>query len=395
MKIKNLSLVLAALCGFFIAQNAQATCANYATYADGQVLTSSSLNSLQTNYTDCVNGVLNGDTFTGNIEMHSGADLNIYSDTGSTLKASIDGATGSATIANRSAPFFSNITLVNATTTTANDTIRIRCGSASCSATNPGLVVLQSATVGDITTFPVTADVDLKISGAQWMIGGTDNDVTGAIVKVFAANDNGSLRFCAGYLSGRNSFLTTDTTSTQTNVDSPEELYCNTAVGSASNTVADLGWVRANFTFSTKVWALQTGVNDINLGSADGYWQPFKSLFTGFSAPPTSGTLRWTQHDRLITVAVFGQTSGTSNATTFTQTAPVKNAFTSAQNAISFYVDNGANVLSTGVAIIASAGTQTITMNASGGASGWTNANGKQASFTLTYEAGPVASFPE
>jgi len=88
---------VAALCGLFISNEVKATCSNYKTFTDGSTLTASELNSLQTNYTNCVNAVLDGDTFTGNILLHSGSDLNIYSDTGSTLKASIDGATGAIT----------------------------------------------------------------------------------------------------------------------------------------------------------------------------------------------------------------------------------------------------------------------------------------------------------
>lgn len=103
--MKKLILTLAALSGFFITQNAQATCSNYTSYVDGQTLTSSSLNSLQSNYTNCINGILDGDIFTGAINLHSGSDLNIFSDTGSTLKFSIDGVTGNTGIAS-GAKFF-------------------------------------------------------------------------------------------------------------------------------------------------------------------------------------------------------------------------------------------------------------------------------------------------
>lgn len=92
--MKKILITIAALSGFFISENAYSTCSNYTSYNDGQTLTASSLNSLQTNYTNCVNNVLNGDNFTGNINLYNGSDLNFYSDAGTTLKASIDGATG-------------------------------------------------------------------------------------------------------------------------------------------------------------------------------------------------------------------------------------------------------------------------------------------------------------
>lgn len=95
--MKKILITLAALSGFFIAQNVFATCSNYTTYTSGQTLTSSSLNSLQSNYTNCINEVLNGDTFTGNMLWYSGSNIAMYSDTGSTLKFSVDGTSGNIT----------------------------------------------------------------------------------------------------------------------------------------------------------------------------------------------------------------------------------------------------------------------------------------------------------
>lgn len=95
--MKKLLVTLAALSGFFIAQNVFATCSNYTTYTSGQTLTSSSLNSLQSNYTNCINEILNGDIFTGNMLWYSGSNIAMYSDTGSTLKFSVDGTSGNIT----------------------------------------------------------------------------------------------------------------------------------------------------------------------------------------------------------------------------------------------------------------------------------------------------------
>ena len=95
--MKKILITLAALSGFFISQKCLATCSNYTTYTTGQTLTSSSLNSLQSNYTNCVNEILNGDTFTGNMLWYSGANMSMYSDTGSTLKFGVDGGTGNIT----------------------------------------------------------------------------------------------------------------------------------------------------------------------------------------------------------------------------------------------------------------------------------------------------------
>lgn len=95
--MKKIIITLAALSGFFIAKNSFATCSNYTTYTSGQTLTSSSLNSLQSNYTNCINEILNGDIFTGNMYWYSGSSLFMYSDTGSTLKFGADGTNGNVT----------------------------------------------------------------------------------------------------------------------------------------------------------------------------------------------------------------------------------------------------------------------------------------------------------
>lgn len=139
----------------FFAQRADATCSNYTTYVDGQVLTAGSLNSLQTNYTNCVNAVLDGDTFTGTMSYYSGADINVYSDTGSTLKAQIDGATGDVIMSPRTYGFASNCEINYSSGTI---TISGR-GGAALSATNPCHVGMKSNTNGVVATATFTANV--------------------------------------------------------------------------------------------------------------------------------------------------------------------------------------------------------------------------------------------
>ena len=62
--MKKLLVTMAALCGLFYSSYAKATCANYTTYVDGTVLTAASLNTFQTNYTNCVNAILDAATLT-------------------------------------------------------------------------------------------------------------------------------------------------------------------------------------------------------------------------------------------------------------------------------------------------------------------------------------------
>lgn len=94
MNWKRWVVVMGALCAFFVVKQAGATCANYTAYSDGQVLTATSLNSLQTSYTNCINAVLDGDIFTGNMSWYNGTDILMYSDAGATATFKADGATG-------------------------------------------------------------------------------------------------------------------------------------------------------------------------------------------------------------------------------------------------------------------------------------------------------------
>lgn len=388
---------LAALCGFFIAQNAFAVCSNYKTFTDGSVLTAGELNSLQTNYTNCTNNVLDGDIFTGNITMNGGSDLSIYSDTSSTLKGSIDGATGTAILAVKSGGFISNLNLKAATTTNANDSIKIECGNDACSATNPGFVWMpDTASAGDLKLFTITSDVTLVVSGSLW---GKDNygNVTGSIIRVSLVNDNSSnLRTCLSIIGGRQTYLTTDTTASQAGTIQAEKVLCDTAVGSASNTVLEIGYFRADYTDATDVWAVQSGVNDIVIGeSPDGLYQPWNPDFGGFSVNPTTSSARWTQHGRMITVVYSYSASGTSNNTSFNIVAPVPAAYAISAPAGGNATDNGAAVATT-VKVSTSAGSRTLALTKDQSGTAWTNVNAKGADIgNFSYEAGPAASFIE
>lgn len=173
--MKKYIFLLAALCGFFYAQNIHAICSNPASYSDGNVLTASSLNTNFGAVASCVDSVLNGDEFTGNMSWYSGADALFYSDTGSTLKASIDGATGAAIVGLTQAGQVTNCGIsVSGSTFTINGYD----GSA-LSATNPCVIAVRSNTAGRVAlahftsnvtfTFGSTSDTD----GNDWGITNT------------------------------------------------------------------------------------------------------------------------------------------------------------------------------------------------------------------------------
>ena len=118
-------------------------------------------------------------------------------------------------------------------------------------------------------------------------------------------------------------------------------------------------------------------------------WFNWSPTITGFTATlPTNVSYRYITKGRLCTAVVRQQVAGTSNLTTFTITSPVVAATVtngSWQSATGVATDNGVNLATPALAIITSAGTVfTLTKDLAGTA--WTNANGKRANFTITYE---------
>src|SRR3990167_6496725 len=288
-----------------------------------------------------------------------------------------------------------NLAIASATTTNANDSIEITGQEGTAlSSTNPGFIALQSATSGQLSIFQVTSDVTILLTGAHWGRG-TLGDITGALLRVLAVNDNGTLRWCIAYLGGRETLVTTDTNATQTSITTPESALCNTAVASATNYVADIGYVRSNFDdtggAAEDLWANQTGVGDIITGrTADGLWQPWNVALTGFDPAPTVNVSRWTQ-DGLTVKCYINTSSGTSNATTLTFNAPVKmNANAGSGLIIGFAntVDNSSELTTPGAFYSSSSDSVTISvLKNTSTASTWTASNAKGFTGLFEYEA--------
>ncbi len=304
----------------------------------------------------------------------------------------------SMNVAPQAHAWFHNIGIARATTTNAGDSVKITSASGTALlATNSAWIDLPGTTAGTVTRFSITADVTILLTGAHWGAG-TLGDLTGALLRVLAVNDNGTLRWGVALLGGRNTILTTDSSATTTSVTAPEHVLMKTAaVGSATNRCREIGFVRADFDdtggAAEDLWAIQTGVDDCTIGeSPDGLWQPWNPTYAGFSANPTTNTARWTQVGRMIHLLLARQNLGTSNATTFTIAAPVKGARVSSVGGLFSSVDNGADVTLAGMVQTAVAST-TLSLFKDPSGTAWTAANGKGASLTAVYECGPVASF--
>lgn len=113
-----------------------------------------------------------------------------------------------------------------------------------------------------------------------------------------------------------------------------------------------------------------------------GTWVP---TFVGFSADPTDVICRYSLIGKVCIASVYMGTSGTSNATNFTMTAPLTSANIAGNSWINqtYYLDNSA-AGSGGIATIAANSTTITLLKAS--AANWTASGGKRASFIFVYE---------
>jgi hypothetical protein len=367
------------------------------TFSSGAVLTAAQLNGLQTTFSNGDNNILNGDTFTGNMNWYSGVDALFYSDAGSTLKAGVYADNGKILGAIPKTGAY-NIGLARATTTNAGDSIKVQCGEASCSASNPGIVVIgDSTTAGVNQVFYITSDVTILLTGAHWDMNLT-GDVNGVILRTLFINDFGTLRTCVARVGGRHTVLKTDTNATQASVNLPEEILCNTAVSSSSNTALEFGYFRANFDdtggVAENLWAIQTGLNDVVVGqSADGISQPYNPLQTGGTSPGVN-TVRWSQIGEDIFISA--DINITSTTTTYTVTTPTKSNAAAEVTGIPMILAYDNNTFEAGGYLSLSTDSTRHNLFRSGATTGtWTAANGKRVIFSGSYKVGPAASFIE
>ena len=304
-----------------------------------------------------------------------------------TVMESVNGSSAS-TVTTTSPTVTTNFFLENGTTTNANDSINITGQDAALSGSNIGYVnISHQTTAGVKTTFSATADIKILVTGAHWGLD-TTGDVTGAILRVYAINDNGSLKWGIAYQGGRNSIASTATSATQADINLPEEILVNTALAVGTWPMTEVGWFRADFDdtggAAENLWALQTGIDDYGLGTADGLWQPWNTLYTGFSANPTN-TTKWTQVGACVTVICFSSASGTSNATTFTMTLPVKAVF--ARYGIAGPVVNNSVGSTVPGRVTTAAASTTLTIGQTLTSDTWTGSGGKACDFTLSYDS--------
>src|SRR3990167_1870908 len=270
--------------------------------------------------------------------------------------------------------------------------LTIECGNEACSSTNPGFIWLpDDANAGHAQFFKITSNVVLTPTGATW---GNDTfgNMVDAVLNVFAVNSAGNLVWClwyAPYPDGVMNSATRDST-TASDVNLPEELFCNAAIPS-DDPITPVWWVRVNLADSTDTWTVQTGDGDINVGSADGIWRPWNTNHTGCSSGPLINYQRWTTFGNTVCIKI-STNNCTSSAATFTMTGPLKTSEGIGSGAVfglCSVEDNSVEQTIAGMYSSTSASSVTITIEKNGdlGGEDWTAANAKSHIGQFCYEA--------
>lgn len=163
-----------------------------------------------------------------------------------------------------------NLGLANATTTNAADSIKIQGAAAALSATNILRLTLPTvSSPGRVTAFSATADVTINLTGAHWGMG-TKGDFTDRILRVYAINDNGSLKWGVSNEGGKRSILDTNSHTTATSCTTQVKMLVNSALSAGTWPCREVGWFLADFDdtggAAEDLWTVQTGAGEIVVG---------------------------------------------------------------------------------------------------------------------------------
>jgi len=207
-----------------------------------------------------------------------------------------------------------NLSIVNATTSEAADSIKITGSNGTALSTiNIGAITLPSATTGRLTTFQVTADVTIDLTGAHWGFG-TLGNLTDQILYVYALNNNGSLVWGVAAKPGRLIVANADDSATATDINTYHEVLVSSAL-SADAQARVVGWFYAAFTdtggASEDLWAVQTGDGDINTNAESVESVP---LIKGYMRNiGLAGTTTAETNDSILITGADGQVLSTTN----------------------------------------------------------------------------------
>lgn len=197
-----------------------------------------------------------------------------YNSSANAWQASNDGVSFEAfgAVVTEKRPTALNLGIFAATTTNANDSIKISSADGSAlSASNKLIVIMRSVSSGQLTTFEVTSDVTIDLTGAPFGAGGAGDLVDQKLV-VYAVNRAGNIEFAVGTLSQIIVVRDAIDVTVPASATSAQSVLITGALAADANSLM-LGWVHANFDdaggAAPDLWSVQTGTGDIFIGYQD------------------------------------------------------------------------------------------------------------------------------
>ena len=180
-----------------------------------------------------------------------------------------DGSTNRWTV--QDIGFTMNLGLKADTTTFGNDSITITSADhTALSATNVGYVTMEDTTSGQLTTFAVTADVTIELTGAHWGFN-TNGDLNDVPLHVIAINDNGTLEWGIAFNPHRK-LATANATITPSGVVQIDDVLV-TSVPAAERPTQHIGWIKSDFDdtggAAENLWTVGVGVADVQITAGD------------------------------------------------------------------------------------------------------------------------------
>lgn len=232
-------------------------------------------------------------------------------------------------LASVSPTYIYNFGLAAATTTNANDSIKITGAAAALSATNIGRVTLpNSATAGLLINLSATADVTILLTGAHWGLD-TLGDFSAIELRVYAINDNGTLKWGVSNKGGLRTIADTATSTTPANISTQSKVLVNSAISGGTWPCREIGWFLASFDdaggAAANLWAVATTAGSINVGI------PVKDETDTVSYTPTltgdPGSSQnvgyWSRHGDKIQLSCYATFTTGSGSTVLTWSLPV------------------------------------------------------------------------
>lgn len=260
----------------------------------------------------------------GYFAIYAKSDGKIYTKNDAGTEVELGAASGSAPTPTMQAGSTYNIGITTATTSAANDSIKITSADhTALSGSNVGYIALPNSTSGQVEILSLTSDVTIDLTGAHWGLG-TFGDRADYPLHVYAINDSGTVKIGVGSVPSLSQILGTVDSTTATDINQVHEILVNSAL-TGDSPAAEIAWFKANLDdsggASEDLWSIQTGAGDLNVGKApDGIRHEFVPTISGAGTVSNLDYEWWRIGEQLYVRGIY--TFGTPAASDLTESLP-------------------------------------------------------------------------